>query len=256
LTDATGSASRQRLDRAHDDAHKALALAPDLVDGHLALATALEGTLDFAGAQAEYQSALAIAPNNPRLLRDYALFASSMGQVDEGLHAGRRAVELDPLNGWAHQFLGIALLVSRRYEAALVALMDGETVENASSRGYRGMAYYLLGNLEQARSSCETEAEESITQLCLAIVYHRLGRHSDAEAALAKLRASMGDARAFHYAELYTQWGRPTQALESLDTAVRLHSPWLERLKTDPLLDPLRNEPRFQVIERALKFPD
>jgi hypothetical protein len=27
-------------------------------------------------------------------------------------------------------------------------------------------------------------------------------------------------------------------------------------LKTDPLMDPLRNEPRFQAIERELKFPD
>jgi hypothetical protein len=26
-------------------------------------------------------------------------------------------------------------------------------------------------------------------------------------------------------------------------------------LKTDPLLDPLRQEPRFKAIERELKFP-
>jgi hypothetical protein len=26
-------------------------------------------------------------------------------------------------------------------------------------------------------------------------------------------------------------------------------------LKTDPLMDPLRKEPRFQAIERELKFP-
>jgi hypothetical protein len=37
---------------------------------------------------------------------------------------------------------------------------------------------------------------------------------------------------------------------------VRLHAPDLAELKTDPALDPLRYEPRFQAIERALKFSD
>jgi hypothetical protein len=35
-----------------------------------------------------------------------------------------------------------------------------------------------------------------------------------------------------------------------------LRDPALGYLKTDPLLDPLRKEPRFQAIERALKFPN
>jgi hypothetical protein len=44
--------------------------------------------------------------------------------------------------------------------------------------------------------------------------------------------------------------------LEWLTTAMRLRSPDLVYVKTDPLLDPLRKDPRFQAIERALKFPD
>jgi hypothetical protein len=36
---------------------------------------------------------------------------------------------------------------------------------------------------------------------------------------------------------------------------MRLRDPGLVLLKTDPLMDPLRNEPRFQAIERQLKFP-
>jgi hypothetical protein len=30
----------------------------------------------------------------------------------------------------------------------------------------------------------------------------------------------------------------------------------LARLKIDPLMDPLRKEPRFEAIMRELKFPD
>ena len=40
------------------------------------------------------------------------------------------------------------------------------------------------------------------------------------------------------------------------DTATRLRDPGLELLKTDPLMDPLRNEPRFQAMMRELKFPE
>jgi hypothetical protein len=32
-------------------------------------------------------------------------------------------------------------------------------------------------------------------------------------------------------------------------------APLEEYLKIDPLVDPLRKEPRFQMIERELKFP-
>jgi hypothetical protein len=41
-----------------------------------------------------------------------------------------------------------------------------------------------------------------------------------------------------------------------LETALRLRDPGLAWLKVDPLLDPLRREPRFQAVERALRFPD
>jgi hypothetical protein len=51
------------------------------------------------------------------------------------------------------------------------------------------------------------------------------------------------------------QSGNRAKALEWLETALRLRDPGLEFLKTDPLMDPLRQEPRFQAIERELKFP-
>ena len=87
------------------------------------------------------------------------------------------------------------------------------------------------------------------------MIYEKLGRHADAEAELTKLKAALGDAAAYQFATIYAQWGDRDKALVALETALRLRDPGLELLKTDPLLDPLRKEPRFQAIERELKFP-
>ena len=73
---------------------------------------------------------------------------------------------------------------------------------------------------------------------------------------LSKLKVALGDTAAYQYATIYAQWGKRAKALEWLETALRLRDPGLELLKTDPLLDPLRKEPRFHAIERELKFPN
>ena len=70
------------------------------------------------------------------------------------------------------------------------------------------------------------------------------------------MKAELGDALAYNYATVYAQWGDRAKALEWLDTAMRLRDPGLENLKTEPFFDPLRNEPRFQAIEKALNFPN
>jgi tetratricopeptide (TPR) repeat protein len=94
-----------------------------------------------------------------------------------------------------------------------------------------------------------------VSQQCLAVIYDKLKKHADAEAELSKLKAEDGDTSAYQYATIYAQWGNLPKALEWLETALRLRDPDLENLKTDPL-DPLRKEPRFQAVERELKFPD
>ena len=70
------------------------------------------------------------------------------------------------------------------------------------------------------------------------------------------MKASIGDTEPYQYAVVYAQWGQTRNALEWLESAVRLRDISLVGLKTDPFMDPLRNEPRFQAIERALKFPN
>src|SRR5262249_32959418 len=152
---------------------------------------------------------------------------------------------------------GEALRLARRYAEAVAAYDGGLALEpdGPQLRAFRGLAYYGLGNLRNARASCENQPDYWMIQLCLGVVYDKLGRPADAEAVLAAMKASMGDSSAYQYATIYAQWGNTAKALEWLETALRVRDPGLIDLKTDPLMDPLRKEPRFRAVEQELKFP-
>jgi TolB-like protein len=255
---ATGTAIREHYDKALADAHQALALAPELADGHQALATYFEtGALDFARANEEYERARSLAPGNAHVLRGSGMLAVYLGHSEPGLGALRRAVVLDPLNPQSHSALSHGLYFAHQYREAVATATHVISLDSdyQSAPGHRGLAYYALGELAHARASCEAKPAFWVSQWCLAVTYGKLGRHAEAEAMLAKMKATIGDASAYQYATIYAQWGDAPKALEWLDTALRLRDPGLEYLKTDPLLDPLRKEPRFQAIERELKFP-
>ena len=256
---ASGPAVRESYEKAQADARKAIALAPDLSEGHMTLAYYFEnGGLDFTRANEEFERALALAPSNAQVLRLYGGFAVQMGRTQAGNAAVRRALVLDPVSQLGHFDLGVALYYGRQYEEAIAAFKDALALdpEDPASFAVRGLAYYALGDSERARESCETKPDYWWTQQCLAVTYDKLGRHADAEAQLEKLKAFGGDASAYQFVTIYAQWGDRAKALEWLDTAIRLRDPGLELLKTDPLMDPLRQQPRFQAVMRELKFPN
>ncbi len=248
------AASRESYDKALADARQALVLAPDLPEGHVALGFYFEATIQYAQAAEAYERAMRLAPGKAKVLGTSGLFAVLMGHTEPGLAALGRAVAIDPLNPGQHTYLFQGFYFSGRYAEAVAAATHAVTLdpENAEAYGDRGLAYYGLGDFERARATCEAKPDYWVSQQCLAITYHKLGRQSDAEAMLAKLG---GEDDPYQYAETYAQWGNVPKALQWLETAMRLRDPGLIYLKTDPLMDPLRKEPRFEAIMRELKFP-
>jgi TolB-like protein/tetratricopeptide (TPR) repeat protein len=256
-TSVTGQARRDAHDKAQADARQAIALTPGLAEGHLALANHFEFALDFAQEAREYERALAFAPGNARILRDYGYFAVTMGWTDAGLAALRRALVLDPLNHDAHMKLGDALGNLRRYDESTAAYRELLKIDPDNSIAYVAISgnYFMLGDFQSALSWCKAKPNE-FSSFCLASTYDKLGRHSDAEAALVKYTATFGDIYPYSVAAVYAQWGNTAKALEWLEKAMQIRDLNLQQLKLDPSLDPLRKEPRFQAIERALKFPE
>ncbi|HEV2286680.1 MAG TPA: TIR domain-containing protein [Steroidobacteraceae bacterium] len=256
---ALPSMVREYFARAFADARHAIALAPELADGHAALGFCLaNGALDLRGALDEFERARTLAPGDAEVVRIYAVSAIMVGRTEAGVADMRRAVRLDPLNALTHHLFGMGLYLARRFEDASQENAEAIALNPDYLRSYEfsGLTSYMLGKLEQARATCESRPAYWGTQWCLALTYEKLGRHADAHAALARIHDMQGDAAAYQYAGTYAQWGDTARALEWLETALRLRDPGLSLLKRDPLLDPIRKEPRFQAVERALKLPD
>ena len=255
---ATGAAVREGFEKAEVDARQAIALAPDLAEAHIALAYVLQtGTLDFARRSEEYERALALAPGNAQVLRFSGLFAAYMGHFDAGIAAARRALVLDPLYHASHFVLGRALYAARRYHrggSGLRRCHQPQSRLQVQPMGSAASPSTGLGiSSARAPHARRTEMTGSVSgawRLCTkARTAPRRGSR------IRKMKARMGDAGAYQYATIYAQWGDRPKALDWLDTAMRLRDPGLENLKTDPLFDPLRHEPRFQAVERELNFP-
>jgi len=252
------TARRQRAETARIDAEQAIALAPGLGLAHAALAKFLQYSLDYPRATDEFERALALAPGNATVLYEYSLHVAYMGRSNAAIDIARRGVALDPLNLLSHRALGDALYFARRYNEAIAAYQDGIAVDPGPAEPYarRGLAYYVLGSNQMAQSSCEMKPENWESWFCLALTFDKLGQRLESDAQIKKMTEFSGDSLAYQYDEIYAQRGDRDRALEWLETAMRLRDPGFRRLKIDPLMDPLRKEPRFQAIERGLKFPN
>ena len=256
--DAPRAEVSQSFEQALGDARRAITLAPELAEGHLAMGFYLaNGGLDLQQARDEFERARTLAPGRATVLRVTGLYAIMTGRTEDGVADLRRAVTLDPLNALTHHLLGFGLYLAHRYEEAATANAEAISLDPNLERAYEfsGLTDYQLGNLARARATCEARPDYWGTQWCLALTYEKLGRRTDAQAASAKMLAMQGDTTAYQFSTIYAQWGDTPKALEWLERAMRLRDPGLTLLKVDPLMDPLRQEPRFQVIERQLKFP-
>jgi TolB-like protein len=250
---------RRYFERALADAHEAIALAPELADGHAALGFYLaNGALDLKQARDELERARALAPGSAHILEIGGLIAIMTGRTESGIADLEHAIKLDPLSANSYHVLGFGSYLAHRYEAAHAANAEAISLDPDLLRAYEyaGLSDYQLGKLEAARATCEARPNYWGTQWCLALTYEKLGRHTDARGALSKIQAMQGDTAAYQYAAIYAQWGDTRKALEWLETAMRLRDPAFSYIRRDPLMDPLRQEQRYEAIERELNFPE
>jgi TolB-like protein/tetratricopeptide (TPR) repeat protein len=252
--DATADQIKPLYAAAIAAARRAVELAPDLAEGHLALAYAIfAGKLDIRGAWPSYQRAYHLGYGNADIALLYALYCSRAGRPGEARAAVDRAVVLDPLNARAFRAQGSVAYAARRYAAALPplrhALQTNPKMNFAHSLA--GNCLFCLGRTADALKEFEAEPEAQFRLTGFAIVQNRLGNRAAAEKAFADLQSQVGDAAVYQQAEVLAQWGRTDDSLQKLARALEVGDSGLTYAATDVMLDPVRRDQRFtRLINR------
>lgn len=248
---AKAEALKPLYEAAIQAARRAIELAPDMAEGHLALGFALfTGKLDIKGARPSYERAYELGLGNADTLLLFALYCSRAGRPDDARAAIDKALALDPLNPRTFRASGSINYAARRYAEALPplekALQMNPKMTNANS--LMGNSLMQLGRLAEAEAAFEAEPQVMFRLAGLAILNHRLGNRGEAQKAFDQLVSEVGDAALYQQAEVLAQRGKTDQALGALERARAVGDSGLIYLTTDPLLDPLRQQPRFHRL--------
>ena len=246
---ATADQIRPQYSEAIAAARRAIDLAPDLAEGHLALAYGIfAGKLDIRGAWPSYQRAYSLGYGNADIALLYALYCSRAGRPAEAKAAVERAVLLDPLNPRAFRAQGSVAYAARRYADALVPLRRALQLnpKMTFAHSLAGNSLLGLGRTADAVKEFEAEPEAQFRLTGLAIAQNRLGNREAAEKAFADLQSQVGDAAVYQQAEVLAQWNRADESLQKLARAREVGDSGLTYAATDVMLDPLRRDPRFE----------
>jgi len=109
----------------YEAALKAIELDENLSDAHAALGRAkARWQWDWSGAESEFRRALELDPNNGYALGSYGEFCMVLGQAEKAVSACQRAVEVDPLNTWSMAGLGSAYYFTRQFDKGITHLLS------------------------------------------------------------------------------------------------------------------------------------
>jgi len=241
-------------------ATRAIELAPDMADGHLAQGLLLD--IDFTeprSALDALDTALRLNPGSVRVLIQYARITSHYGRCEDSVAAARKAAQLDPVSVYAAHILGHVLYFGRRYEEAVAACHHTLELDPHYPKPhyFAAMSLHWLGRDEEAWEEIQQEPLKWMQHTGSTAILHGLGRTAEADGHFAAL-VEMGktENNYVQQADIHAQLGNTTKALDCLDQALELGDPGLSQLLVDPFLDPLRDEPRFLALLRKVRLAD
>jgi tetratricopeptide (TPR) repeat protein len=247
-----------------------LRLDPLLAEAHVRRSGYFWLTGDEARYEEEIRIAAALAPDDPLVLSVLASKAAKEQKLLESIDLQSRAVALDPLSLVYHVNLGAYLFYAGSFESAEAEWRAALELAGASAPAATELTRDLAVALGEAavarqRSDSALALVEAWLQAgkerdyLLALIYHALGRTTDANAAVARLReaGSRDEWASRKVIEVYAYLGQTDEAFEWLAKAadqIQRTDPrapttmaWKVELRHSPFVIALHEDPRWQA---------
>jgi len=254
------------VSKAKAAAIKALQIDENLAEAHTSLAAALFGNdLNLQESMREFERAIELDPNYAFAHYSFGFTVLlALGEFDRGIAELRHAVDLDPFSVVINANLGYVYIVARRYPEAIAQLRKTVELDPDFGTTHRnlGEALELSGQLEQAIAEYQKGYKFLNDDHALAYLAHAYGLKGEREKALQLLTQlkeleQRGTVWAFGFALVYLGLGDKNEAVNWLERSYQNKEfAKLSLIKVEPMLDPLRGDPRFEKFANQIVPPN
>lgn len=206
------------------------------------------------------QRAIALNPRYGIAHEIYAAYLADQRRLQEAIDQARLAVDLAPASQRARRTLGWMLYFAREYDAALRELRTVVQMDPVDASGHFRVGAVLLVT---GRASEAVPVLERAVDLArrgpaalglLGMAYGASGRPDDAQRVLDELesRAAAGYMAPGALLLGYIGVGNKTRAVDMVVRGYEERDNYEINIVVDPLMDPLRGDPRFEDICRKV----
>ena len=246
--------------RAKDAALKALELDGTLAEAHSSLALIKSSyDWDWSGADKEFRRAIELNPSYTDAHRLHAEVLWQTGRLDDAIAETKLTLELDPLSLDANNDLGLEFFLARQYNQAIE--QEGKVLEldpnYIVAHYFRGVAYLKESmhkeSMREFEKAVAISPSDMVALTGLGYGYAVTGKTVEARKVLDKLNALSKQqyVSAVWRAKIYAGLVEKDKAFEWLEKAYEDRSiVSVGYIKTNPMFDPLRSDPRYADLLR------
>jgi len=251
------------MPKAKEAAQKALAIDEGIAESHVQMGNMyVMYDFDWAASEREYKRAIALSPDYAPAHEYYGWVLTVLGRYDEAVAQGRRAEALDPTSTEIAGTLGWWLYMAHRYDGAVAELSKCLDLDpDYTYCGWLiGQAYAQQGRMDKASAALDKvlkiDPGWSFALTDAARLKVLAGPRAEAQRQLEQVlaRAKTGHISKFGLATVYAALGDRARSLDLLEQAYEERAPMIAFLRSDPELDSLRGEPRFQQLLKKLNL--